>query len=78
MVRSRSESSKTYGLYPKKKKEEGILILVRLYVVSYQTLRLWQYYIYVVALCCNHQYSEEQRIVSLSYVYLFVYFYLLC
>jgi hypothetical protein len=60
------------------KGEGGILILVRLYVVSYQTLRPWQDYIYVVPLCYNHQYLEEQRIVSLFYVYLFVYFYLLC
>jgi hypothetical protein len=37
---------KTYGLYYGRKGEGGIIILVRLYVNSYQTLRPWQSYIY--------------------------------
>jgi hypothetical protein len=33
-----------------------------------KTLSPWQDYIYIGALCCNYQYSEEKRIVSLHLV----------
>jgi hypothetical protein len=41
VVIAQGECCKTYGLYPKRKGEGEILILVRLYVGSYQTLSTW-------------------------------------
>jgi hypothetical protein len=55
------ECCKTCRLYPERKgKGEGeILILVRLYVGLYQTLRPWQSYIYMGVVRCNYQYSKQ-------------------
>ena len=39
VVIAQGECCKTYGLYPRRKGEDGITILVHLYVGSYQTLR---------------------------------------
>jgi Na+/serine symporter len=51
---------------------EKDLILVRLYVGSYQTLRPWHDYIYVGALCCNQQYSKAiKNSLPILCVYLF-------
>jgi len=40
VVVAQGECCKTYGFYPRRKGGGGILILVRSYVGSYQTLRL--------------------------------------